>query len=464
MNEDDSPHATAQDLQDLIRQIRVRDQRMAILENQMRQMRSDYKRLREDMLPAIRMAKDAQKPLPQLSDTGAGSSQSRQVALSPTGQHHQTLPTPSTPAPLSSSLGGSANSAPAGTAVPITPSVMTSQNPPAGQALPTGPSNQSGPTPPGGPGVKRQYSLRKILRDGTPQGSSPTRTTHNVQGPQEKADRHGRQDRAPEQTIDPAGAAERAVAASSHMNMLNSAISASAAGTPSGLHGPINNYASPKIPSPTSPRGAGQGGMIPMSRHNPSSGQSQVRKDQKEFAITTEWEFRNSVFGVPKDEGGRTLPDFSKLPTRGDPSSDRGVYYHESDGGTTPIEDDRSISVKEERNASTSAGARGNLGEEPLKKRKGVEIFKSFRVGIDDTCSSILPEALAKYRITAPWQQYALVIVYPGGERALGPEEKPLTVYKLLDRYTTKPMFMLRKLAADGSLGEYVLPVPGGVL
>lgn len=430
----------------------------------MRQMRSDYKRLREDMLPAIRMAKDAQKPLPQLSDTGAGPSQSRQAALSPTGQHHQALPTPSTPAPLSSSLGGSATSAPAGTAVPITPSGLTSQNPPAGQALPTGASNQSGPTPPGGPGVKRQYSLRKILRDGTPQGSSPTRTTHNSQPPQDKPDRHGRKDRAAEQTIDPAGAAERAVAASSHMNMLNSAISASAAGTPSGLHGPISNYASPKVPSPTSPRGAGHSAKIPMSRHNPSSSQSQVRKDQKEFAITTEWEFRNSIFGVPKGEGGRTLPDFSKLDTRGDPSSERGVYYHESDGGNTPIDEERSVSVKEDHGANKNTGAIASPGEEPLKRKKGVEIFKSFRVGIDDTCRSILPEALAKYRITAPWQHYALVIVYGGGERALGPDEKPLTVYKQLDRFATKPMFMLRKLAADGSLGEYVLPVPGGVL
>src|SRR5690606_11682488 len=74
-----------------------------------------------------------------------------------------------------------------------------------------------------------------------------------------------------------------------------------------------------------------------------------------------------------------------------------------------------------------------------------VEIFKSFRVSMDDPCHKVLPAALKKYQINAPWDQYALYIVYGDQERCLGLDEKPLILFKQLDREGKKPMFMLRK-------------------
>ncbi|ROV98854.1 hypothetical protein VSDG_03689 [Cytospora chrysosperma] len=74
-----------------------------------------------------------------------------------------------------------------------------------------------------------------------------------------------------------------------------------------------------------------------------------------------------------------------------------------------------------------------------------VEIFKSFRVSLDDPCYKVLPAALKKYQINAPWDQYALYIVYGDQERCLGLEEKPLILFKQLDKEGKKPMFMLRK-------------------
>ncbi|KAI1261222.1 hypothetical protein F5Y18DRAFT_212221 [Xylariaceae sp. FL1019] len=82
-----------------------------------------------------------------------------------------------------------------------------------------------------------------------------------------------------------------------------------------------------------------------------------------------------------------------------------------------------------------------------------VEIFKSFRVSMDDPCYKVLPAALKKYQINAPWDQYALYIVYGDQERCLGLEEKPLILFKQLDKEGKKPMFMLRKTntaQADG--------------
>lgn len=95
-----------------------------------------------------------------------------------------------------------------------------------------------------------------------------------------------------------------------------------------------------------------------------------------------------------------------------------------------------------------------------------VEIFKSFRVSIDDPCHKVLPVALKKYNITADWRQYALYIVHGDQERCLGLNERPLILFKQLDKEGRKPMFMLRKHAApqEGHVstvgGNDVRPVP----
>lgn len=86
------------------------------------------------------------------------------------------------------------------------------------------------------------------------------------------------------------------------------------------------------------------------------------------------------------------------------------------------------------------------------KDNPQVEIFKSFRVSIEDPCHKVLPVALQRYNINDDWRQYSLYIVYGDQERCLGLEEKPLMLFKQLEREGGKPMFMLRKHAAP--IGE----------
>ena len=76
-----------------------------------------------------------------------------------------------------------------------------------------------------------------------------------------------------------------------------------------------------------------------------------------------------------------------------------------------------------------------------------VEIFKSFRVGLEDPCYKVLTAALRKYNIQADWRQYELYIVYGDKERAIGLDEIPLAIFKDLDREGRKPTFMLRRLS-----------------
>lgn len=78
-----------------------------------------------------------------------------------------------------------------------------------------------------------------------------------------------------------------------------------------------------------------------------------------------------------------------------------------------------------------------------------VEIFKSFRVSWDDPCYKVLPAALRKYNIHHDPKDYALYIVYGDQERCLALDEKPLLLFKQLEKEGRKPMFMLRKIHPD---------------
>jgi hypothetical protein len=105
---------------------------------------------------------------------------------------------------------------------------------------------------------------------------------------------------------------------------------------------------------------------------------------------------------------------------------------------------------------SSASRVESRVGGEP----PSVEIFKSFRVSFDDPCYKVLPAALKKYNIHSDSKNYALYIVYGDQERCLTMEEKPLILFKQLEKEGRKPMFMLRKIHPDNS-GYPVGAVPG---
>ncbi|KAI5457694.1 hypothetical protein BGZ63DRAFT_407760 [Mariannaea sp. PMI_226] len=313
--------ATLKDIKQLVEQFRLRDERMSLLEQDLRRITEDFRRLREDVLPALRLVKDAQQPLPNLS--GGDRAYSYDTIISP---------------------------------------------PPA----PTPTPNQSANA------MKRQYSTRKIVIGTTPKNASPTQPTHERS--------------IAETTLDPANAAERAVMSSSHLTAVNGG----------GQSTSSPSYPSPNMPSPTSPP-THMGGTTLASRSYRSEAPTPSNR-------TT---FENSDHGTYMRDKAMTGP-----PRRRE----------------TPVPDTPSGSS----NAS-------------------VEIFKSFRVSMEDPCYKVLPAALKKYQINAPWDQYALYIVYGDQERCLGLEEKPLILFKQLDKEGKKPMFMLRKTtnaSADGEPGS----------
>ena len=114
---------------------------------------------------------------------------------------------------------------------------------------------------------------------------------------------------------------------------------------------------------------------------------------------------------------------------------------------TTAYPTDRREPLSGGNTPNTVVSTPSTNGTPSMPNNPQVEIFKSFRVSIEDECYKVLPVALKKYNITADWRQYALYIVHGDQERCLGLNEKPLILFKQLDREGRKPMFMLRKHA-----------------
>lgn len=325
--------ATLKDIKHLVEQLRLRDERMTIAEQELRRITEEYARLREDLLPVFRMAKEAQ-PLPGKPGV--------QQYHPPNTANQTTYPydnanTVSPPAPTPSSL-------------------------------PSG-------------GLSRSYSTKQLYLDQS-KSSSPT----YLQSGQDRS--------LMEQALDPASAAERAVLSSSHLAAINGAnLSATSPG-----------QLSPSQPSPTSP---------PVL-----SGLSGSTLASRSYQQTTPG---RSVF--PQNE----------------PDQQYSSHAHNVRDSTKPAPARRAQTPALE----TPSGSSGP---------SSVEIFKSFRVSMEDPCYKVLPAALKKYNINAPWDQYALYIVYGDKERCLGMDEKPLILFKQLDKEGKKPMFMLRKIqpSADG--------------
>ena len=120
---------------------------------------------------------------------------------------------------------------------------------------------------------------------------------------------------------------------------------------------------------------------------------------------------------------------------------------------TTTTNLKRAQSNSAQKSSSSSSSDLKCHGSTPTTPgtQKMETIFKSFRVGINDPTSEILPAALQKYNIDGPSENYSLYISYAsesGGadvQRPLGLDEKPLMIFKKLNEAGQKPSFMLRK-------------------
>jgi protein STE50 len=317
--------ATKEDIARIARSIiKLRDDRIAQTEAQLTRLADDYRKLRQELLPVFKQAKEHSEPLPYAPHTN--------LAGIPSFHQQEVISPPVTIQPEKTSL-------------------------------------------------SRSFS-KKLGLGSTPKNHSPTHIPSTIHEGKENS------------SLDPSAAATAA------SNQLTASMSG----------GPLSH--SPSIPSPTSP--------LPY-QHPPLAARSYRETfDTNGHSLT------------PPIDGRHDPPTSAKSSSSaGKPTSSL------SQASTLPPSRDQTASAPPPQSTSASSGV----------DTPSVEIFKSFKVGLEDPCYKVLPAALNKYNIQADWRQYALYIVYGDQERCVGLEEKPLALFKVLDREGKKPMFMLRKLA-----------------
>ncbi|KAK5199563.1 hypothetical protein LTR72_004723 [Exophiala xenobiotica] len=359
--------ATKEEITRLARSIiRLRDERIAQTEAQLTRLADDYRKLRQELLPVFKMAKERSEPLPYAPYQPS--------SLSPEMYQQDSMPSP-------------------------LPPVVTPQP----QQFPEKTS------------LTRTFS-KKLGLSSTPKNNSPTHIPNTI---------HEGRAHPENMSLDPSAAASLA------SNSLTAQMS-----------GGILPHPSPGVPSPTSPMPYQHQPLAPRSYQR--DGGSLPRYDGTEDGAGKEREPPTSA----KSVGAKLNPTNSML----------------SNASTLIPSRELSASVPPQLPSSAAGGhtpGTGGGGEAP-----SVEIFKSFRVGLEDPCYKVLPAALRKYNIQADWRQYALYIVYGDQERCVGLEEKPLALFKDLDKEGKKPMFMLRKLANPvvdmGSAVGGLKPLGGG--
>jgi hypothetical protein len=128
--------------------------------------------------------------------------------------------------------------------------------------------------------------------------------------------------------------------------------------------------------------------------------------------------------------------------SRGNLSSKLMPALRSNSAPKTPVEPDPS-----------TVGMIKIYGDKMLNREN--ESYKSFRVTLDETCASILPNVLKKYKIEEDWRSYALFIIHKGQgiinfilmiERCLNFDEKPLQYFQQLKDFDADTSFVLKHI------------------
>lgn len=120
--------------------------------------------------------------------------------------------------------------------------------------------------------------------------------------------------------------------------------------------------------------------------------------------------------------------------------------------------------------SSTSSMGHLNGQEDTLTAENGyapdpLKPIIDFSISPDAPCSDILPIIARKHRVRGDYKSIGLVVCYGDQERIIGLDEKPLSIYKELQREGKNPIFMIREGESGNSeMGFVVSGTPGGLL
>ena len=341
--------ATRDDISRIIKSIEIRDHRIQAAEAELRKITDEYRRLRDELLPIFRMAKDHSQPLPYHPNDNHSPN------------HHEDGMSP-----------------------------MISQLPQEQKI---------------GSGLSRKFSTKRLHLGGTPKSSSPTHIPQSIP--------EGRQ---ADTSLDPSAAA---IAASNHLTT-----------TAMGGSQPSTSPSQANHPSPTSPN---------TYANQPTLHERTYRDQQPSSGGSRNYYPHTSEDGPGYSSTASTITS-ERDRDRSNPTPTPGSQRNR---GQAP---EQYVQAQQQRQQQQQS--QQQIQDEQPSVGNNFNIFKKFRVSMEDPCEKVLPAALKKYNINADWKNYALYIVYGDQERCLGLREKPLILFKQLDKEGRKPMFMLRRHAA----------------
>jgi protein STE50 len=358
--------ATKEDIQRWARSIiKLRDERMEQAEEQLRQLSHSYNKLRQELIPVFKMAKERLEPLPNV------------------------------------------------------PGYHVSANSPEPHSVETISSAAAVQPPPEKTGLSRTLSLnkKKLFLGSGPKNHSPTHIPSTIHEGKALSD---------PSSLDPSAAA---TAASNNLTASMSHSALPPTNSPSAIPQPSPTSPLPHLPPMLANRYYRDGGISASGGRNMQESTDEARSSRPAPTSTppNARDAPNSAISLNSNMASRNASNntFSTASTVVQSA-------HNSMNGPSSAT----------QMPSSASGSGPASADTP-----SVEIFKSFRVGLEDPCHKVLPAALRKYNIQADWRQYALYIVYGDQERCVDLDEKPLALFKALDSEGKKPMFMLRKLA-----------------
>lgn len=277
-----------------------------------------------------------------------------------------------------------------------------------------------------GSSLTRSFS-KKLFLGSTPKNNSPTHIPNTIHEGRALIDNA---------SLDPSAAA---TAASNHLTaQMSSGLSASSI--------PNNSPSAIPQPSPTSPAPY-QPQTLASRSYNRDGNTSAPTTSRTTYDGYTDEPLRSNTTPQPLSNG----------PTSASKLNPQNNTLASSSASIAP-----SIKAESSRDRTNTSSTNSAPSSQAAAGPAGVEIFKSFRVGLEDPCYKVLPAALRKYNIQADWRQYALYIVFGDQERCVGLDEKPLSLFKQYDKEGKKPMFMLRKVAPQGPFEGVEQPAQGG--
>ena len=158
----------------------------------------------------------------------------------------------------------------------------------------------------------------------------------------------------------------------------------------------------------------------------------------------------NGISREPPKQLWKPTSSSSNSPTRDQNALESSSVYSAGQGVIANDVFDMTNNTANQVGSPTFHGEPGVAATKPKhstagKPESSYELFKTGRINMDATTEEVLPTALKKYKINGDARNYDLILMSADRELLLAPNDRPLPIFKMLDRLGQKLMFILRK-------------------